>query len=73
MKCKNQKEKWTDPSCTPGAIDKTLTLEVMTMQNFGTACVRNQANVGRKEAGKLYLVQDRIPDKRYGEESGLRT
>jgi hypothetical protein len=50
----DQKEKWisfTDPNCTPGAISETLTLEVMTMKNFGTVCVRDQAtSAGKKQA-----------------------
>jgi hypothetical protein len=32
-----------DPACTPGAINETLTLEVMEKTNFKTACVRDRA------------------------------
>jgi len=31
-----------DPSCTPGAVNPTLTLEVMKEPNFRTGCVRDQ-------------------------------
>jgi hypothetical protein len=53
-KCKTRKKNGfllPDPNCTPGAINETLTLEVMTMKNFGTVCVRDQAtSAGKKQA-----------------------
>jgi len=51
-KCKTKKKNGfplPDPSCTPGAINETLTVEVMTMKHFKTDCVRDQATSAEKK------------------------
>lgn len=51
-KCKTRKKNGfllPDPNCTPGAINETLTLEVMTMKSFGTDCIRDQATSAEKK------------------------
>jgi hypothetical protein len=35
-----------DPSCSPGAINPTLTLKVLKTKRFTTKCVRDQASCG---------------------------
>ena len=51
-KCKTRKKNGfllPDPSCTPGAINDTLTLEVMTMKSFVTDCIRDRATSAEKK------------------------
>ena len=51
-KCKTRKKNGfllPDPGCTPGAINETLTLDVMTAKGFDTACVRDQATSAEKK------------------------
>jgi hypothetical protein len=38
-----------DPSCTPGAVNPTLTLEVLKDPNFKTGCVRDQASTAKEK------------------------
>src|SRR5262245_3841111 len=42
-----------DPSCTPGAINPTLTLKVLKAKGFTTKCVRNRAT-SLKEKRQTY-------------------
>jgi len=51
-KCKAKKKNGLpvpDPACTPGALNETLTLEVMEKSNFKTECVRDRAETGEKK------------------------
>ena len=40
-----------DPACTPGAINPTVTAEVLQDPSFRTACVRSQATTEAQKAG----------------------
>jgi hypothetical protein len=42
-----------DPKCTPGAVNPTLTLVVLTASNFTTGCVRNHATSATQK-GETY-------------------
>lgn len=42
-----------DPDCTPGAINPTLTLDVLRNKNFRTTCVRNKGSTP-KEKNETY-------------------
>jgi hypothetical protein len=51
-KCKTRKKNGfllPDPTCTPGAVNDTLTLAVMEKPNFKTGCVRDQATSPEKK------------------------
>src|SRR5262245_4699626 len=39
-----------DPACTPGAINPTLTLDVLRNPDFRTSCVRDKATTAHKKA-----------------------
>jgi len=43
-----------DPSCTPGAVNPTLTTEVLTNPTFRTSCVRDAATTAQEKT-KTYL------------------
>ncbi len=49
-----------DPKCTPGAVNPTLTLPVLTDADFKTGCVRDQATSEeeKKKTYATYGVQD---------------
>lgn len=63
-KCKTRKKngfRLPDPKCTPGAINETLTLDVMTMKSFVTDCVRNQATSADKKLDTYTWYKARKP------------
>jgi hypothetical protein len=63
-KCKTRKKNdflLPDPNCTPGAINETLTLDVMTNKGFGTDCVRNQATSADKKLDTYTWYKARKP------------
>jgi hypothetical protein len=43
----------TDPSCTPGAYNPSVTLEILKNSSFRTSCLRNKAT-GEKAKGVTY-------------------
>jgi hypothetical protein len=46
-----------DPSCSPGAINPTLTLKVLKTKGFTTKCVRDQAS-SKKHKEQTYVWYD---------------
>jgi hypothetical protein len=44
-----------DPSCTPGAVNPTLTVDVLRNPSFRTSCVRSQATTEQQKAATYDL------------------
>lgn len=56
-----------DPDCTPGAINPTITVEVLRNHSFRTRCLRNMATT-EQEKGQVYSWYGiRHPRKNYGD------
>jgi hypothetical protein len=50
-----------DPNCTPGAINPTLTLQVLTSRAFKTGCVRDQATSAEQKRKTYHWYRIRRP------------
>jgi hypothetical protein len=56
-----------DPACTPGALNETLSLEVLTKDNFKTDCVRDRAESSEKKAATYAWYKIHQPSNNTGQ------
>ena len=55
-----------DPNCTPGAVNPTLTLEILQDKNFTTKCVRDKATSATKKHLAYIWYQVKSPSNNTG-------
>jgi hypothetical protein len=55
-----------DPKCTPGAINPTVTLQVLTDPEFRTACIRNCVTTEQEKAATYELYGQPHPANNQG-------
>src|SRR5215203_7541427 len=61
-----------DPACSPGAVNPTVTLEILTAKGFTTDCLRDKATSSNKERTDLPAVQNQEAGDQYWQQHGLR-
>lgn len=57
-----------DPSCTPGAINPTITVEVLRDPNFTTSCIRQEATTEEEKATTYEWYRQEHPAHNSGED-----
>jgi len=55
-----------DPSCTPGAVNETLTVDVLRNPEFRTGCVRDDATSATQKATTYAWYSIQKPDNNHG-------